>query len=72
MIQRYVTGVALGVLLLIVRMQFRHAGCRKGLCLSHTGNTINKIIEDFLDDVTGGREQFRYLAHTSARSLFSR
>lgn len=57
----------------IVRMHFRHAGCRKGLrLLSHAGNAINKIIEDFLDNVAGGREQFYYFARTSARSLFSR
>lgn len=43
---------------------------RKGL-RSRTGNAINKIIEDFLDNA-GGREQFRHLPCTWARSLFSR
>lgn len=57
----------------IAGMHFRHAGCRKGLrLLSQAGNAINKIIEDFLDNVADGREQFCYFAHTSARSLFSR
>lgn len=56
MIQRRATGVALDVLLLIVRTYFREAGCRKGLRLSHTGNAINKIIEDFLDDMTGRKK----------------
>lgn len=55
-------------------MRFRNAASgrmsRKGL-RSRTGNAINKIIEDFLDNA-GGREQFRHLPCTWARSLFSR